>query len=126
MSEQLRTTDRPAQAIGTLADLIDEHPYTIREIAQVLRCSVSFVQKQVQAGHLKCLRFGDRLIRIRGRDVRAWVDAAEIARPSAPGAASPAEAVSPRPTKTATKSQLSEAGLRYRNNLQRQRAKSMQ
>jgi excisionase family DNA binding protein len=57
--------------------LVDEHPYTPREIAQFFRVGKTFVQDEIAKGRLRAFKFGGRLWRIRGREAKRWVDELE-------------------------------------------------
>lgn len=66
-----------AQAIAAPPALMDDYPYTPQDIAKFYRVSTSFVHKQIQAGKLRAFRFGERLLRVKGREAKRWVDELE-------------------------------------------------
>jgi excisionase family DNA binding protein len=52
---------------------IPERRLTPVEVAQMARCSASFVRKEIRAGRLVAYRLGDKLLRIKQGDAETWL-----------------------------------------------------
>jgi len=52
----------------------DDTVYTPDEIAAYAKCSATLVRREINAGRLKGHRLGGRLLRVKGREVHAWLE----------------------------------------------------
>ena len=59
-----------------MTDLLRNDLLSVKQVAQLLNCSVGTVRNLLKLGKLPCLRFGisDRVVRIHKDDVLSFID----------------------------------------------------
>ena len=52
--------------------------YRLPEVARMVGCSKRFLEKQIAAGYLRCLRLSTRCVRIRPQDLENYLESRAV------------------------------------------------